>query len=104
LTAVIVTQLSLGRSLKATIDYFIGTLGGAVYSGIVAVLIPHPSEISLLVVLAVAIAPLALLAAMKPSFAVAPFTTVMVLLPPSILHVGRIESAIYRVFEVRWQG
>jgi uncharacterized membrane protein YccC len=104
LTAVIVTQLSLGRSLKATIDYFIGTLGGAVYSGIVAVLIPHPSEISLLVVLAVAIAPLALLAAMKPSFAVAPFTAVMVLLAPSILHVGPIESAIYRVFEVALAG
>jgi Aluminium activated malate transporter len=55
-------------------------------------------------VLAVAIAPLALLAAMKPSFAVAPFTSVMVLLAPSILHVGPIESAVYRVFEVALGG
>ena len=41
LTAVIVTQMSVGRSLKATIDYLAGTLGGAVYGGAVAVLVPH---------------------------------------------------------------
>ncbi len=33
LTAVILTQVSFGRSLKATIDYLVGTLGGAVYAG-----------------------------------------------------------------------
>src|SRR5258708_30499377 len=31
LTAVILTQTSVGRSLKATIDYFVGTLGGVLY-------------------------------------------------------------------------
>src|ERR1700716_1007320 len=44
LTAVIVTQTSVGRSLKATIDYFIGTLGGAIYAGAVAALIPHEGD------------------------------------------------------------
>jgi transposase len=29
LTAVIVTQMNVGRSLKVTIDYFIGTISGA---------------------------------------------------------------------------
>src|SRR3977135_361292 len=52
LTAVIVTQTSVGRSLKATIDYFIGTLGGAIYAGAVAALIPHEGELALLGVLA----------------------------------------------------
>lgn len=33
LTAVILTQVSFGRSLKATIDYLAGTFGGAVYAG-----------------------------------------------------------------------
>src|ERR1700681_3203761 len=33
LTAVIVTQMSVGRSLKATFDYLLGTLGGAIYAG-----------------------------------------------------------------------
>jgi uncharacterized membrane protein YccC len=68
LTAVIVTQLSVGRTLKVTIDYFVGTLSGAVYSSLVATLIPHASELGVLAVLAIALAPLALLAAIKPSF------------------------------------
>ena len=43
LTAVILSHVSFGRSLKATIDYVVGTLGGVVYAGIVGVLI-HPSD------------------------------------------------------------
>jgi uncharacterized membrane protein YccC len=100
LTAVIVTQMSVGRSLKATIDYLVGTLGGAIYSGAVAVLVPHTNEIGLLVALAVAIAPLAFVAAINPSFSVAPFTAVLVLLAPTIIHVSPVESAFYRVLEV----
>jgi len=45
LTAVILTQMSVGRSMKATIDYLLGTVGGAVYTGAVSVLIPHNDEI-----------------------------------------------------------
>ena len=100
LTAVLVTQMSVGRSLKATIDYLVGTVGGAVYAGAVAVVIPHTGEIGLLVALAVGIAPLALLAAVNQSFNVAPFTAVLVLLAPTIVHVGPIELAVYRVLEV----
>jgi hypothetical protein len=66
--------------MKATIDYLLGTLGGATYTGALSVLIPHNAEISLLGVLALAVGPLALLAATRPSFAVAPFTAVLVLL------------------------
>ena len=52
LTSIIVTQMSVGRSLKATRDYMIGTLGGAVYGAAVAILIPHSGEGALLAVLA----------------------------------------------------
>jgi uncharacterized membrane protein YccC len=100
LTAVIVTQMSVGRSLKATIDYLVGTIGGAVYSGAVAVFVPHTTEIGLLVALALAIAPLAFVAAINVSFSVAPFTAILVLLAPTIIPVSPIESAIYRVLEV----
>ena len=41
MTAIIVTQMSVGRSLKATFDYLVGTLGGAIYGGAVGVLVPH---------------------------------------------------------------
>jgi uncharacterized membrane protein YccC len=104
LTAIIVTQLSVGRTLKATIDYFVGTLGGAVFSSLVATLIPHAGELGTLAVLVVALAPLALLAAIKPSFTVAPFTAVMVLLVPMLTHVSPLESAYYRVIEVALGG
>ena len=68
LTAVIVTQMSVGRSLIATFDYLVGTLGGAIYGGAIGVLIPHSSEIALLAVLALAVTPLALIAAINPRF------------------------------------
>src|SRR5580700_3412182 len=58
LTAVIVTQMSVGRSLKATFDYLAGTLGGAIYGGAIGVLSPHASELALLAVLALAVGPL----------------------------------------------
>ena len=41
LTAVIVTQMSVGRSLKATFDYLAGTLGGAIYGQYVMYLNPE---------------------------------------------------------------
>jgi uncharacterized membrane protein YccC len=100
LTAVLVTRTSVGRSLEATIDYFIGTLGGAFYAGAVAALIPHTSELALLGVLAIAVAPVALLASINSTFNVAPFTAVIVVLAPTITHSTPIESAFYRLIEV----
>ena len=60
--------------MKATVDYLVGTLGGAVYAGVVAVLVPHSNDVSLAGVLALAVAPLAFLGAVYPSFSVAPLT------------------------------
>jgi uncharacterized membrane protein YccC len=100
LTTVILTQMSVGRSMKATIDYLLGTVGGAVYTGALSVLIPHNDEIALLGVLALAVGPLALLAAIRPSFSAAPVTGVLVLLAPTIIHVTPIASALDRVIEV----
>jgi uncharacterized membrane protein YccC len=104
LTAVIVTQMSVGRSLKATFDYLIGTLGGAVYGGAIAVVIPHESEIALLAVLALAVAPLALVAAINSRFSVAPITAIIVLLIPTMTHASPIASAEDRVLEVALGG
>jgi uncharacterized membrane protein YccC len=100
LTAVILTQVSFGRSLKATIDYMVGTVGGAIYTGVLATLVPHASEIALAGVLVLAVGPLALLGAVNSRFNVATFTGVMVLLLPGIVHGSPIESAFYRVVEV----
>src|SRR5262249_15375347 len=59
LTSLIVTQMSLGRSVKVASDYLIGTLAGVAYGGTLAILIPHDNELALLGVLALAVAPLA---------------------------------------------
>lgn len=103
ITAVILTQVSVGRSIKAATDYFLGTVGGAVYGGLIAILIPHETELTLLIVFALAVAPLALFAALKPNMNVVPITAIIVLLMPTMsvsLHVTPFWSAVYRVMEV----
>jgi uncharacterized membrane protein YccC len=104
LTTVVVTQMSVGGSLKATIEYFTGTLGGAVYAGVIAVLIPPTNEFALSIALAIAVAPLALLAAINASFRVGPMTAVFVVVGSSLTHAGPVESAVYRVLEVAIGG
>ena len=104
LTAVVVTQMSVGRSLKATLDYLVGTLGGAIYGGAIGIFIPHASEAALLAILALAVAPLAFLAAINPRFSVAPITAIIVLLIPTITNTSPIDSALDRVLEVALGG
>jgi hypothetical protein len=100
LTSIIVTQMSVGRSLKATRDYLIGTVGGALYGAAVAILIPHNGEGALLAVLVLAVAPLAFIAAINPSLNVATITAIIVLLLPIMNHADVMDSAIDRVLEV----
>src|ERR1700720_368966 len=100
LTSLIVTQMSVGRSLKATRDYMLGTVGGAIYGGAIAVLIPHSGEAGLLALLVLAVAPLAFIAAINPSLNAATVTAVIVLLLPAMHHASPLGSAIDRVMEV----
>src|ERR1700737_2076723 len=100
LTSLIVTQVSVGRSLKTTRDYMFGTIGGALYGGAIAVLIPHSGEGGLLALLVLAVAPLAFIASINPSLNAATVTAVIVLLVPAMSHVNPLGSAIDRVFEV----
>jgi uncharacterized membrane protein YccC len=100
LTSLIVTQMSVGRSLKATRDYMFGTIGGAIYGGAIAVLIPHSGEGALLALLVLAVAPLAFIAAINPSLNAATVTAVIVLLVPTMSHGNPLDSAIDRLLEV----
>jgi uncharacterized membrane protein YccC len=100
LTAVLLTQMNVGKSLKATTDYLAGTLGGAIFAGVVGTLIPHGSEIALVFVLTITLVPVALVAAENARFSAAPFTAVMVILAPTIIHLGPIASAFERIIEV----
>ena len=100
LTSLIVTQMSVGRSLKATRDYLLGTVGGAIYGGTIAIMIPYSSEAGLLGLLVLAVAPLAFIAAINPSLSAATVTAVIVLVVPTMHHADPLVSAIDRVSEV----
>ena len=100
LTSLIVTQMSVGRSLKATTDYMLGTIGGAIYGGALAVLIPHSGEAALLALLVLTVAPLAYLGSLNPSLTAATVTGVIVLLIPEMHHTSPLDSVIDRLIEV----
>src|SRR3974390_1295429 len=104
LTSVLLTQMSFGRSLKATIDYVLGTLFGAVYGAAIVALIPHTGELALAGVLVLIVAPLALLGAINPRFTTSTFTGVMVLMIPGMMHTGPVQSAFFRAIEVAVGG
>jgi uncharacterized membrane protein YccC len=66
----------------------------------VSFLIPPTGEVERGVALAVALAPLALLAALNPSFRIAPVTAIIVLLSPTSEHTGPAASALERIIEI----
>jgi uncharacterized membrane protein YccC len=104
LTAVVVLQMSAGGSIRASVDYVLGTFAGAVYASILSILIPHTTPLAMAGVLALAIAPLAYMAARSPVFRVAPFTALIVLLLAGQFKEGPVTAAAIRLFEVAFGG
>src|SRR4029453_12419096 len=72
ITALLVVQTSVGGSLKAALARLWGTIAGALYGALVAIGIPHTSDLGLAIAIAAAILPLAWLAAVNAIFRVAP--------------------------------
>jgi uncharacterized membrane protein YccC len=99
LTAIIVTQSSIGGSLKATLDRLVSTLGGAAWGAAVTLAIPHSGAVSTGIALAVALVPLSLLVAFRPNYRVAPVTAAIVLLGHAASG-NVIDTAFDRVFEI----
>lgn len=99
-TAIIVMQGSLGGSFVAAIDYFVGTLAGAIYGTAVAFVVPIHNVYELGLALAVSLAPLSFVAALRRNFRVAPITAVIVLIIPALQHSNAFASAVGRVIEI----
>jgi uncharacterized membrane protein YccC len=77
-------QGSVGASLRAMFDRFIGSLGGAIW-GLAMLMAFNPSSPPMTVVaMAVTLAPLALLVALRPAFRPAIITAMLLLLSPGI--------------------
>src|SRR5262249_57367348 len=84
LTAVILTQISVGRSLKATIDYLASTLGGAIYAGAIGALVPHDNQLAVFVALAIALAPAGILRALDARIIAFPIPASNVFFDPAL--------------------
>jgi uncharacterized membrane protein YccC len=78
-TALIIVQGSVGGTLAAGLDRFVGTLAGAVLGAAVA-LAGEFWRVPQVLLLLLAVAPVALLAAIRPSFRIAPVTAAILLL------------------------
>ena len=100
LTAVIVMQASVGASLKAMLDRFVGTVGGGVWGVTVSLGLRHGISMPLWLALAVGVAPLALLTAFRPAYRVAPITAIILLLTPNLQALGPVQSALQRLLEI----
>jgi Fusaric acid resistance protein-like len=100
LTAMIVTQTSLGRTVKVALDYLIGTVLGALWGGAVALFVPHANEQALFAALSLALAPLAFLTAIQPRYATAPITAAIVLLMTQSADLSPAGSVLERLAEV----
>ena len=100
LTSVIIIQASVGGSLKVGLDRLIGTLAGAIWGVAVALAVPHDSLLLLGTALALALAPLSILAAFRPSFRLAPVTAIIMLLSTSGSQLGPFAYAVDRVLEI----
>src|SRR2546428_13598519 len=96
LTSVIVMQASVGGSLKAGLDRMLGTVAGAIWGVSVTLAIPHHDTLTLGLTLAVALTPLALVAALKPNYRVAPVTAIIVLLSTTGVQLGPVRYATDR--------
>lgn len=104
LTAIVVTQTSVGRSLKVTLDYLAGTLFGVVWGGTIAILLAPSDDASLILALVLGLAPLAFATTWLVRYSAAPITAAIVILVPQIVHVTPIESALERLIEVSLGG
>lgn len=100
ITAIMVMQASIGGSLKAALDRFAGTLSGAAWGALVATFGLHDTLLHLCLTLAVALAPLAWLAARYPVCKLAPVTAVIVLLTSGGGTQSSFMLALDRVFEI----
>lgn len=99
-SALIVTQGNIGGSLKAAFDRFVGSVCGAVYGGAIAFVIPHDNDLTRAAALAVAVAPLSILAASSAGFRVAPITAIIVLIGTAGATLGPLDFALDRILEV----
>ena len=98
ITAVMITQQTVGATLQAVRDRLIGTIAGAVIGFLMAMATPS-GEWGTLVALGISTGTLAVFAVHYPSLRIAPMTAaIMFVAAPS--HADVVVSALHRVLEI----
>jgi uncharacterized membrane protein YccC len=100
LTAIIVTQNSVGGSLKAALDRLTGSICGALVGAAAALLVPSHTPLILGITLIAALTPLAVLTAFYPTYRIAPITAIIVLMSTGSASRGPLVYALDRVLEI----
>jgi uncharacterized membrane protein YccC len=100
IAAVVATQSSLGGTLKASFEQFIGSVFGAVWGGAITIVIPHQAPWMLGLALVIAVAPLAWLTTFSAGFRIAPITAILVLLSSMGVTMGPVDFAVERLLEI----
>jgi uncharacterized membrane protein YccC len=97
ISAVVVVQSNLGGTLRASLDRLMATVAGAMV-GAACVSLRGLTPLPEVLVLTLAVGPTALLAALRPSFRLAPMTAVIVLVGAS--PEAGLLTALHRVMEI----
>jgi uncharacterized membrane protein YccC len=100
LTTIIVTQTSIGGSLKAAIDRLVGSICGALVGAVAALLLPSHAPLVVGATLIAALTPLAVLTAFYPTYRIAPITAIIVLMSTGAATLGPLGYALDRVLEI----
>lgn len=100
LTTIIVTQNSVGGSLKAAIDRLVGSICGALVGAAAALLLPSHAPLVVGATLIAALTPLAVLTAFYPTYRIAPITAIIVLMSTGAATLGPLGYALDRVLEI----
>ena len=96
----VATQSSLGGTLKASFEQFIGSVFGAVWGAAITLAIPHQAPWLLGLTLIIAVAPLAWLTTFSAGFRIAPITAILVLLSSMGITMGPVDFAVERLLEI----
>ena len=98
LAAVVVAQSSVTSSLKESLEQFSATLIGAAWAIVVSSLTRN--GMSEVLSLAIVLAPLSLLAAVKPRYKAAPATAIVVLLSSVGYHGSTVDIGLKRIVDI----
>jgi len=100
IASLLVIQATVGASFQSSLDWVVGTIGGAIYGSIVGWLIPHDDPYATGLALAAALAPLAFLAAINGRYRIAPVTAVVALIVPRGPDVDAVAFTLERTAEI----